>query len=294
MAQTHSPLRYPGGKSCLLPLVSAILHENGLRLPHYAEPYAGGASLALALLFGGQVSDIHLNDVDAGIWSLWHSILNETDALVELIETVDVTVPEWRNQREIYRGKEISDPLKLGFATFFLNRTNRSGIIGTGGVIGGLAQEGNYKIDCRFNKDELIRRIKRIRKYKNRIYLTRLDALQFLKCDSGLFPKRTFLAIDPPYFSKGSSLYTSFYSPHDHADVAQAILALDRPWVLTYDAAAEISALYKERPQFLFDIKYSLQTKRIGSELLIASSDLQLPEGVRRKRTDYKKLSAVA
>lgn len=271
----------------MLPLITAILQENNLKLPHYAEPYAGGASLALALLFGGQVSDIHLNDVDAGIWSLWHSILNDTDALVNLIEAVDVTVPEWRNQREIYRGADISDPLKLGFATFFLNRTNRSGIIGTAGVIGGLAQEGNYKIDCRFNKDELVRRIKRIRKYKNRIHLTRLDALQFLRCDSGLFPKRTFLAIDPPYFAKGSSLYTSFYSPHDHADVAQAILALDRPWVLTYDAAAEISALYKERPQFLFDIKYSLQTKRIGTELLIASSALQLPEVIRRKQVDH-------
>jgi DNA adenine methylase len=287
MAQAHSPLRYPGGKSCLLPLITAILHDNGLRLTHYAEPYAGGASLALALLFGGQVSDIHLNDVDAGIWSLWHSILNNTDDLVDLIETTDVTVPEWRNQREIYRGNDLSDPLKLGFATFFLNRTNRSGIIGTGGVIGGLAQEGNYKIDCRFNKDELIRRIKRIQKYKKRIHLTRLDALEFLKCDSSLFPKRTFLAIDPPYFAKGSSLYTSFYSPHDHADVAKAILALDCPWILTYDAAAEISALYKERPQFLFDIRYSLQTKRTGSELLIASSDLRLPDVIQQQPVDH-------
>jgi DNA adenine methylase len=268
----------------LLPLITAILRENDLRLLHYAEPYAGGASLALALLFGGQVSDIHLNDVDAGIWSFWHSILNDTDALVDLIATADVTVPEWRNQREIYRGNDLSNPLKLGFATFFLNRTNRSGIIGTGGVIGGLAQQGNYKIDCRFNKVELIRRIRRIRKYKSRIHLTRLDALQFLKPDSSLFPKRTFLAIDPPYFAKGSSLYTSFYSPHDHAEVAQAILALDRPWVLTYDAAAEISALYEECPQFLFDIKYSLQTKRIGSELLIASNGLQLPDVVRRQQ----------
>lgn len=278
----------------MLPLISAILQENDLRLSHYAEPYAGGASLALGLLFAGQVSDIHLNDIDAGIWSFWHSVLNDTDALVDLIETVDITVPEWINQREIYRGNDLCDPLKLGFATFFLNRTNRSGIIGTGGVIGGLAQEGNYKIDCRFNKDELIRRIKRIRKYKSRIHLTRLDALQFLKCDSGLLPNRTFLAIDPPYFAKGSSLYTSFYSPHDHADVAQAILALDRPWVLTYDAASEISALYKERPQFLFDIKYSLQTKRIGSELLIASSGLVLPEIFRQNQIDSTIFGALA
>lgn len=294
MAQTHSPLRYPGGKSCLLPLITAILRENDLRLPHYAEPYAGGASLALALLFSGQVSDIHLNDVDPGIWSFWHSILNDTDAMVHLIETADVTVTEWRNQRDIYRRNDLADPLKLGFATFFLNRTNRSGIIGTGGVIGGLAQAGNYKIDCRFNKQELIRRIRRIQKYKKTIHLTRFDALHFLKRDSELFPKKTLLAIDPPYFAKGSSLYTSFYSPHDHADVAKAILALDRPWVLTYDAAAEISALYDERPQFLFDIKYSVQTKRIGSELLIASSDLQLPDIIRRQQVNLTNFGEAA
>jgi DNA adenine methylase len=294
MAQTHSPLRYPGGKSCLLPLVSAILEGNNLRLHHYAEPYAGGASLALGLLFQDLVSDIHLNDIDAGIWSFWYSILNETDTFIHLIDATEVTVDEWRKQREFYRAKELDDPVKLGFATFFLNRTNRSGIIGSGGVIGGLAQEGSYKIDCRFNKDELIRRIRRIRKYKSRIHLTRLDALQFLKHGSGLFPKRTFLAIDPPYFAKGSSLYTSFYSPSDHADVARAILALEHPWILTYDAAAEISALYAEQPRFLFDIKYSLQTKRTGSELLIASHNLLLPQSFSNVKVDQAMFSAAA
>jgi DNA adenine methylase len=294
MAHTHSPLRYPGGKSCLYPLISAILRENELKFPHYAEPYAGGASLALALLFGGQVSDIHLNDVDAGIWSFWNSVLDDTDALITLIETTPITVVEWRKQREIYKAGNLSDPLKLGFATFFLNRTNRSGIIGTAGVIGGLAQEGNYKIDCRFNREELTRRIKRIRKYRSQIHLTRDDALEFLKRGTEDFPKRTFFAIDPPYFAKGSLLYTSFYCPNDHADVAKAILALPRPWVLTYDAAEEISDLYRDRPQFLFDIKYSLQTKRIGTELLIASNGLLLPEDMQQKRFVDSKLNVAA
>lgn len=284
MAHTHSPLRYPGGKSCLYPLITAILRENSLKCPHYAEPYAGGASLALALLFGGQVSDIHLNDVDPGIWSFWNSVLNDTDALTALIETTPITVVEWRKQREIYKAGDFAASLKLGFATFFLNRTNRSGIIGTAGVIGGLAQDGNYKIDCRFNREELMRRINRIRKYRSQIHLTRDDALEFLERGADIFPKRTFFAIDPPYFAKGSSLYTSFYSPSDHADVAKAILALPRPWILTYDAADEISSLYRDRPQFLFDIKYSLQTKRIGTELMIASNGLLVPEEMQRKR----------
>lgn len=294
MAHTHSPLRYPGGKSCLYPLITAILRENGLKCPHYAEPYAGGASLALALLFGGQVSDIHLNDVDPGIWSFWNSVLNDTDALIALVEETPITVVEWRKQREVYKAGDLSNPLQLGFSTFFLNRTNRSGIIGTAGVIGGLAQEGTYKIDCRFNREELTRRIKRIRKYRSRIHLTRDDALEFLKRGADNFPKRTFFAIDPPYFAKGSALYTSFYSPNDHADVADAILALPRPWVLTYDAADEISNLYRDRSQFLFDIKYSLQTKRIGTELLIASDGLLIPEDMQQRRIVGSELSAAA
>lgn len=284
MTRAHSPLRYPGGKSCLYPLVSAILQENGLKRGHYAEPYAGGSSLALALLMAGQVSDIHLNDVDRGIWSFWKSVLDETDAFVELVQTAILTVDEWRRQREIYKAADTADTLALGFATFFLNRTNRSGIIGSGGVIGGLAQEGNYKIDCRFNRIELVRRIDRIRKYRSRIHLYDQDAILFLTQTASALPRRTFLAIDPPYFVKGSSLYTSFYSPSDHAAVADAVLSLDRAWVLTYDAAAEIRRLYRDRRQYEFDIDYTVQTKRKGSELLIASKGLRVPDELRERQ----------
>ena len=262
-------------------MVSAFLDENGLKRGHYAEPYAGGSSLALALLMAGQVSDIHLNDVDRGIWCFWKSVLDDTDAFVSLVRSAVLTVDEWRRQREIYKTADDADVLALGFATFFLNRTNRSGIIGSGGVIGGIAQEGNYKMDCRFNRDELIRRIDRIRKYRSRIHLYDQDAIQFLTATAAALPRKTFFAIDPPYFVKGSSLYTSFYSPGDHADVAAAILNLDRPWILTYDSAAEIRELYKDRRQYLFDIDYTLQTKRKGSELLIASKGLRVPEQIR-------------
>lgn len=265
----------------MLPLVSSILKENGLSRGHYAEPYAGGASLALSLLFGGHVSDIHLNDVDAGIWSFWHTVLSEPEWMVERIRSVEITIDEWHRQRAIYKAGDANCPSELGFATFFLNRTNRSGIIGTGGVIGGLDQSGNYKLDCRFNREELARRILRIYQYRSSIHLYRDDALDFLgRCNREL-PEQAFLAIDPPYYVKGSSLYTSFYTPADHADVSSAILCLERPWILTYDAAPEIQALYRSRRQYLFDIHYSVQVKRTGTELLVASKGLRIPEDVR-------------
>ncbi|WP_208856238.1 DNA adenine methylase [Sphingomonas melonis] len=183
-------------------LLAAILRINNLTRGHYAEPYAGGAGLALSLLFEGHVSDVHLNDIDRTIWAFWSSVLTETTEFVRLIECTPVTIAEWHRQREIYLNESDFTDLEVGFATFFLNRTNRSGIVKGAGVIGGLSQDGAYKIDCRFNKEDLARRIRRIAKYKSRIHLHRQDALAFLDSMDESLPDRSFLCIDPPITTK--------------------------------------------------------------------------------------------
>lgn len=281
MPLATSPLRYPGGKTCLYKPVSRIIHANKLSRGHYAEPYAGGCGLALSLLYGSFVSDIHINDVDRSIWAFWQMVIDHTEDFIGLMEKTPVTLKEWRRQREIYRSAE-SDDLSLGFAAFFLNRTNRSGIIKNAGVIGGLEQKGDYLIDCRFNKEELARRIRRVRKYRGRINLYRMDALEFISYVERELPERTLLCIDPPYFNKGSTLYTNFYGRQDHEAVAQRILRLRNPWVLTYDYCDEIQKLYSTRRQFQFSLNYSVQSKRIGSELMIASKGLRMPDELRK------------
>ncbi|QHS52207.1 DNA adenine methylase [Edaphobacter sp. 12200R-103] len=286
MLRTLSPLRYPGGKSCLYELMSQILHKNKIEKPHYIEPYAGGCGLALALLFEAQVSEIHLNDLDPSIFSFWSSVLDNTGELVKLVETTPVTPDEWERQQEIHRSCNASNSLELGFATFFLNRTNRSGVIGGAGMIGGKGQTGKYKLDCRFNREDLVRRIKRIAKYKSRIHLSNKDAVDFMSRSNKKFPEPAFFCIDPPYYNKGASLYTNFYGPDDHGAVADAVLALDRPWIVTYDNTEEIAKLYRKRRQYIFDINYSLQTKRVGSELLIASARLRLPDEIRQRQVN--------
>lgn len=284
MARSASPLRYPGGKTCLYELAAKILSLNRLERGHYAEPYAGGAGLALTLLYEGHVCDVHLNDVDRAIWAFWNSVLERTETLVDLIQRTPIDIDQWHRQREIYLNPDDFDDLAVGFATFFLNRTNRSGIVKGAGVIGGLEQTGPYKIDCRFNREDLARRVRRIAKYRSRIHLYKLDALTFMdKMDDDL-PSRSLLCIDPPYFNKGSSLYTSFYNPEDHAAVSQAVLGLERPWILTYDHTPEIAHLYKARRQFGFDVSYSVQTKRVGTELLVASKGLKMPTAVRDRQ----------
>ena len=286
MAKANSPLRYPGGKNCLFNLVSGLIKSNKLQRSHYAEPFAGGCGLALSLLYAGHVSDIHINDVDPAIWAFWHSVLNDTDKLAYKIAKTPVTVEEWRYQKGIFNAGNVDDPLSLGFSAFFLNRTNRSGIIKGAGVIGGLQQTGNYKIDCRFNRDGLIARIRRIAKYRNRIHLYRRDALDFIEQAKQSLPEDTFFCVDPPYFNKGSSLYTSFYNPEDHAVLADAIIALERPWIITYDNTPEITGLYKSRRQFEFDINYSVETKRKGTEVLIVSKGLRVPNTIKERQVN--------
>jgi DNA adenine methylase len=280
MSRTASPLRYPGGKSALEGMVTSIICENGLLGGTYAEPFAGGCGLALSLLFSSVVREIHLNDIDPAISALWRAILDDTDALCGLIQSTPVTIDEWHGQRDNYRCSGRGDATKFGFSTLFLNRTNRSGIIKGAGVIGGLRQTGNYLLDCRFNKDDLVKRVRRIAKYRSRIHFTSMDASEFLRGIGDRLPRDTLLMADPPYFGKGADLYTSHYSESDHAVLAQAILNVDLPWITTYDNCPEISTLYRSRRQFAFDIQYSAQTKRLGCELLIVSKGLRLPKDI--------------
>ncbi|WP_347311344.1 DNA adenine methylase [Defluviimonas sp. SAOS-178_SWC] len=265
----------------MLNVVSTTLRLNKLDRGHYAEPYAGGCGLALSLLYGGFVAEIHINDIDPAVWSFWHCVLNETDALVDLVEKTPVTVEEWRRQRVINKAGLLNDPLALGFSAFFLNRTNRSGVIGSGGIIGGLNQTGNYLIDCRFNRDDLVRRIRRVSRYADRIHLSNSDALDFLDCCGATLPENTLMFIDPPYFKKGPELYTNFYKPDDHATLAEKVLAVGLPWLVTYDDTPEIRRLYRDRRQYAFGINYSLNEKRVGAELLVVSKGLRVPSDVR-------------
>lgn len=278
MPTTDTPLRYPGGKTQLAPFVSDLMRVNELRCGVYAEPFAGGAGVAWRLLLSGHVSEVWLNDIDLGIYSFWHAVINRPDDLCELIETTSVTMDQWHRQRQILASKS-AEPLNLAFATLFLNRTNRSGIIAAG-VIGGKDQTGNYKLDCRFNKSELVAKIKRISKYRDVVRLSRVDARSCITQWSKNLPKKALLNIDPPYFAKGQELYTNFYQPSDHKALASTIQKLKCAWMLTYDDAPEIEQLYTGLPVYRKELTYYAQVKRRAHELLIVAPHLKLPSGL--------------
>lgn len=272
----YTPLRYPGGKRKLANFFKIVINGNGLPDGHYIELYAGGAAVALELLFEEFVSHIHINDLDRAIYAFWHAVLYETEELCERIQDVSVTMDEWYRQREIQEQADDTSLLTLGFSTFFLNRTNRSGII-LGGVIGGKDQDGPYKISARFNKNDLIQRIKRIGRYRSRITIYNEDAADLIKNTLTTLPDRTLVYLDPPYYSKGEGLYKNFYEHQDHEQVAKLITTVDRRWIVTYDNTPEIRAMYAKCPYIIYDLHYSAADRYQGSEVMFLCDELELP-----------------
>ena len=268
----YSPLRYPGGKSKLVPYVREVIRLNGLEGGAYVEPFAGGAGIAWDLLLNGLVDEVHINDLNDSIYSFWFSVLNLSDDLCQMIDEVSVTVEKWHEQREIYKSNSASI-LEKGFSLFFLNRTNRSGIINAG-VIGGLKQKGNYKVDCRFNKTDLISRIKNISKYKDSIHLTNLDAAQFLDEELPMVDRKCLVNIDPPYYVNGKKLYQNYFNHEDHYRLFCSVKNIKQQWIVTYDDTPEINDIYSEYRPKPFGLNYSANVKRRGSELMIHKPSL--------------------
>ena len=261
-------------------VLAHLIRKNHREGGVYAEPYAGGAGAALTLLFSEHVQKLILNDADFSIYAFWHSVLDRTDELLKLITDTPLTTDEWRRQREIYVRPRAHSSLEVGFATFYLNRCNRSGIIGNGGLIGGQNQAGKWKLDARFNKTELARRVLRIALYRHRISLFNLDAIDFLrlhisKCDVA---SKVFVYLDPPYYSKGSQLYLDYYEPDDHRQLADYIACQQSfLWIMSYDDVRDIRRLYADFRQVRFALGYSARSRRAGKEMLILSDRLEFP-----------------
>jgi DNA adenine methylase len=254
-----------------------LFKENLLYDGVYVEPYAGGASVALSLLFNEYASKIIINDIDRSIYAFWYSVLYHTNAFCDLIQKTELSYEEWLRQKDIQRNKSKFGILKVGFSTFYLNRTNRSGILNAG-IIGGKAQNGNWKMDARFNKNDLISRIRRISSYKERIELYNLDAVQLVKELSKSLPKKCLFYFDPPYFIKGKDLYLNYYKLQDHVKISKVITGLKKQnWVVTYDNVPEIEQLYIDNRRIKFNLNYSAGKASKGQELMFFSQDLFIP-----------------
>ena len=276
MPVTKSPLRQPGGKTQLASYVKHLLDINNTHKT-YIEPFAGGFGVALELLFDGSVEEVVLNDYDSSIFAIWNSILNNYDDFKNLLINTPLTINEWHRQQQIHlKFKNNPTSVENGFATFYLNRTNRSGIINAG-PIGGLNQAGKYKLDCRFNKDSLLKKIENIHNFKEKIHIHNLDANEFIANNLKQYDHHsTFIFYDPPYFKQGQNLYLSFVDRNGHSILANNILKFSNnyKWITTYDLEEDIRYLYSPYVKaYKYSLNYSAGKKRKSEEYLFANNN---------------------
>jgi DNA adenine methylase len=271
-----SPLRYPGGKSAMAGLLRDIRRLNRLGDRPVAEPFAGGAGASLKLLYLEETPGVYINDNDPAIYDFWWALTERSQPFLMKLSRTPVSIAQWRRQRDLYKGAGRVSQLRRGFATFYLNRCNRSGIIMNGGPIGGATQAGEWKVGARFNKPELRRRCEKVAEYRQRIFVSCEDGLCFIR---RLDPKSTFFFIDPPYFEKGPTLYLDALDEDYHAGLAAQLKAMpDAAWALTYDDCSKIRRLYHGwaaiRP---FSLRYAANERRNGKEVLITPRWMRLP-----------------
>lgn len=278
MATSYSPLRYPGGKSRLANFMKLVIQANNLKGGIYAEPFAGGAGVAMSLLLGGYVEQIIINDIDLSVYAFWHSLLHHTEALCEKIAITPVTMDEWHLQKQIFSNKDPEFLFEQGFATFFLNRTNRSGILNAG-VIGGKYQTGEWKIDARYPKENLIAQIKLLAQKREAITLYNLDARVLIQQHLINLPQQSLVYLDPPYYQKGQKLYLNALHPDDHSLIAHSVTNnIHTHWITSYDNVDPIHQLYNKYRKNAYSLSYTAANRYHGSEVIIYSDSLNIPE----------------
>lgn len=270
--QFLSPLRYPGGKGRIASFVAQLIEAQPRRPSIYVEPFAGGAGVALRLLHDEYVDEVVLNDLDAGIAAFWRSVFDEPMELIELVRSCIPTLDEWHRQRAVYLDKA-ADDLELGFATLFLNRTNRSGIL-SARPIGGLEQSGKWTLTARWRPEQLGERIRRLARYSTRVTICEDDGIAI--ATRHLRDSETFLYADPPYISKAEGLYLDTLRREDHHRLAVTLRNSDR-WLLTYDTDPEVIELYQGLRCAVFSIKHTAAVQHIGSEYAVFPDSLVIP-----------------
>lgn len=284
-----SPLRYPGAKRWMSSYIARSIVHNQLKPEIFIEPFSGGASVSLALLYMRLVDRIALIDRDPMVAAFWNAVFFDTDWLVERIRRTDVTLEKWERLKK----ENTKHYRRLAFKCLYMNRTSFSGILAPwAGPIGGKTQKSPYKIDCRFNKDRIIKRIQRIAQYRDRVEfvwnlswkaaISRVKQMQA----RGSLSRSALFYLDPPFYNKANELYRYYFKYDDHLELRDYLAEFEQPWILSYDACPEIMAMYKDVPSNACDVNLIYTTKQkgqrdISKEVIVSNlsnmvSELQL------------------
>jgi len=287
-----SPLRYPGSKRRLVGYIRQALQINDLKPSLYVEPFVGGASVALQLMQNSLVEKAILVDLDPWIAGFWQTVFFDSEWLIEQVQTIDVTIEKWHEFKQ-------SNPMTTrdqALTCFFLNRTSFSGIMeAKAGPLGGRKQESQYKIDCRFPRETLIKRIRQAAAHSDKVcavwncsWEDSIARIRSKQNAGELPPEDLFFYFDPPFFEKAEALYRYYFADGDHRALRDSLLTLEDKWILSYDSAEQVEALYgkalrrrtngtqKHDVELFYSLAIMSKKRRKGREVIISNME-QLP-----------------
>lgn len=288
-ASILSPLRYPGGKKRLAGYIAETLKLNRFRPKLFVEPFAGGASVALQLLKDDLVDTIALCDRDPMVASFWLTVFTDHEWLVNQLSKIELTLENWLR----FKNGHFRSTRTLALACIFLNRTSFSGILSpTAGPIGGFSQTSEYKLDCRFNVDGIIRRITQAAELADRVTFVKEDGWQ--QAVKSVKLRRygageVLYYFDPPFYEKADRLYRYYFDDGDHQALHDALPDLGQHWILSYDAAETIINMYTNNgigPKQV-ELLYSATKpgELVKSQELVVTSLAKLPRATRLWRS---------
>ena len=255
----RSPLRYPGGKTWLIPHIRAWLKETGAPHRLIVEPFAGGATASLTAVMEGLAERATLVECDPDVAAFWRAALEHGDALIARVRAFTPS----REAVERLAARPPRDVVEHGFRTLVLNRTRRGGVLAPGAALIKQGENGNGTAS-RWYPETLIKRLRAIQQHADRLSFHEGDGARLLdtvlgrrspvagdrQLTTGHWQPATgnrqpAVFVDPPYTAGGKRAGARLYAHHtiDHAALFAAVADSGANFLMTYDCSDEIVAL---------------------------------------------------
>jgi DNA adenine methylase len=258
----RSPFRYPGGKTWLVPEVRRWLASLPARPRVFCEPFCGGATVGLSVLFDGLTDRLTLVELDEDVAAVWQTILNgQADDLIDRIARFQVS---HESVRRVLRGA-YQNLAERAFATIVRNRVQRGGILAPGASLMKRGENGRG-LASRWYSETLQKRIKAIHAKRGCITFIHGDGVEYMRKNADQNDMVFF--VDPPYTVAGRRLYV--HSDIDHEELFRVASTLRGDFLMTYDEARPIRDLAAHFGFAVHTVPMKNTHHRIMRELLIA------------------------
>ncbi len=265
----RSPLRYPGGKTWLIPHIREWLSITKPRI--LVEPFAGGGIVSLTAIMENLVERIIMVELDHDVAAFWHTALRDGNALAERIRRFTPT-PERVAELERQAPCHVTDH---GFRTLVLNRTRKAGILAPGASYSKRGENGKG-ICSRWYPDTLVARLEAINEHAEKITFCETDGMEILGPLLYGWGHSAAVFIDPPYTAGGKRAGARLYahSEINHARLFQMLARRRTNFLMTYDCAPEIVDLVRRYGFHAVSVTMKNAHHRYQSELIITNEPM--------------------